>query len=114
MTTEFFSASRHFPGILEPGHARRAALSMLAALFLLVFLGGCVNQPPRQETMAEQDAYMTQEQCSQEASNIYPAFPNPQNPFWNDYYVMCMENMGVPGYAIERGLDGAGWDPELF
>ena len=112
MSPQFFPGFSQLPALAMSRLAGVRAALCVTALCQLLLLGGCVNQPPRPETLAEQEAYMTRGQCAQEASEVYPAFPNPQNPFWNNYYVMCMENMGVPGYAIERDLDGAGWDPE--
>ncbi|MDE5833579.1 MAG: hypothetical protein K2H64_11510 [Desulfovibrio sp.] len=53
-------------------------------------------------TIEEQDAYMAKGQCRREADNAYPFFPGPANPEWYDYYVWCMNSVGIPDYVINR------------
>lgn len=73
---------------------------MRSLLLIAALLAGC--GAPRPLTMQEQDAWMLRQQCSQEATNVNPAFPGPDNPMWSSYFVMCMKSMGVSDAALNR------------
>ncbi len=72
----------------------------IALFCAALLLAGCGT--PRPLTMQEQDAWMLRQQCSQEATNVNPDFPGPDNPMWSSYFVMCMQSMGVSDAALER------------
>lgn len=72
----------------------------LFPLLLCLVLAGCGK--PRHLTFEEQQAYMAQQQCAQEASDFNPDNPWGDNPFWNSYFVMCMHNLGISSAAINR------------
>lgn len=72
---------------------------LLAALSSLI-LCACVK--PRPLTFQEQQLYMIKQQCIQEANNMNPDFPGPDNPYWSSYFVMCMNSMGVSDAALNR------------
>lgn len=58
--------------------------------------------PPRPLTFEEQEAYMAKQQCSQEATNMNPDWPGSDNPLWSDYFVMCMNSLGIDDTALRR------------
>lgn len=75
----------------------------IAMLMLMCsLLSACVLPKARPLTMQEQDAWMAREQCSQEASNVYPDWPCSDNPLWDDYFCECMQSLGISGAAISR------------
>lgn len=77
-------------------------LLFIVSVFCLL-LGGCaLFKPPRPLTFEEQQAYMAKQQCMQEATNMNPEWPNSSNPYWTDYFVMCMNNLGVSDAALRR------------
>lgn len=57
---------------------------------------------PRPLTFEEQQAYMANQQCQQEATNMNSGFPGFDNPYWTSYYVMCMQSLGISNAAINR------------
>lgn len=63
-------------------------------------LSGCGT--PRPLTIAEQDAYMAKQQCIQAANQMNPEWQNSENPFWNQDFIACMHQFGVPDSAILR------------
>lgn len=76
----------------------RAAAPLLAALLLA--LAACA--PPRPLTFEEQEYYMAKQQCSQEATNMAGPSWGGNNPYWDDYFTMCMNQLGVPDAVINR------------
>lgn len=75
------------------------AISLLM-IFMAVFLYGCGK--PRPLTFEEQEAYMARQQCAQEATNMNPEWPSSDNPFWDDYFVMCMHQLGISNAVLRR------------
>lgn len=69
-------------------------------LCLLLLISGCGK--PRALTFEEQQAWMAKQQCEQEATNMNPYFPGPDNPYWSDYFVMCMRSLGISNAALNR------------
>ena len=82
--------------------ARRRALlaRLLAGAFLTLALAAC--GPPRPLTFEEQEAYMAKQQCEQEATNMAGPSWGGNNPYWTDYFVMCMKSLGISNAAIDR------------
>lgn len=74
----------------------------LALFFMALFLAGCALQPQKPMTFEEQQAQAAKQQCSQEATNM--AGPNTweSNPYWNDYFVMCMHNFGITDEQLKK------------
>lgn len=79
---------------------RARLLCILMLSFIL-----CACGKPQPLTLQEQDAYMAKQQCEQEATNMNPEFPGPENPDWASYFVMCMNQLGVSDTAISRMWD---------
>lgn len=77
---------------------KTALLSCL--LIALAFLGACGK--PRELTFEEQQAYMAKQQCAQAASDMNPEWPSSSNPYWDDYFVMCMHQFGISNAALRR------------
>lgn len=67
----------------------RKISGITAALLFCLGIGAC--GPPRPLTVQ-----------AQEATNVSPFFPGPDNPAWSDYYVMCMRSLGIGNVAISR------------
>ncbi|WP_241159385.1 MULTISPECIES: hypothetical protein [unclassified Desulfovibrio] len=86
--------------------ARRRALwprlpaRFLAAALLALALTAC--GPPRPLTFEEREAYMAKQQCEQEATNMAGSSWGGSNPYWTDYFVMCMNRFGISGAALDR------------
>lgn len=57
---------------------------------------------PRPLTFEEQQAYMANQQCQQEATNMNPGFSGWDDPYWTSYYVMCMQSLGISNAVINR------------
>ncbi|MDE5878663.1 MAG: hypothetical protein K2G99_01335 [Desulfovibrio sp.] len=95
---------------IEPSGAGRRGNStarrrMLAPVFLLgallaLLLTAC--GPPRPLTFEEQEAYMAKQQCEQEANNIAGPSWGGGNVYWTDYFVMCMNRLGISDAALNR------------
>lgn len=76
--------------------------NIVAACALVFCLSACAGGGPRPLTLEEQNYYMAKQQCSQEATNVFPFYPSAYNPEWNEYFVNCMNSLGVPDYVIAR------------
>lgn len=76
---------------LPPG-----VLAVLAALAL------CACGTPRPLTFEEQDAWMARQQCRQEATDMAGPSWGGENPYWTDYFVMCMNRFGISDAALRR------------
>lgn len=74
----------------------------IIVLFIFCILLSACNIKPRPLTFEEQEAYMAKQQCMQAASEMNPEWPNSENPAWNDYFIMCMNQFGIPDAAIRR------------
>lgn len=75
-------------------------LSIFLLLGITTFALAC--QPPRPLTFEEQEAYMAKQQCIQEANSMNSEWPSSENPYWNAYFVMCMNKLGISDAAIRR------------
>ena len=87
------------PGASGGRLARRARLVLLGAVTALL-LSAC--GPPRPLTFEEQEAYMAKQQCEQEATNMAGPSWGGGNPYWTDYFVMCMRSLGISQAALNR------------
>lgn len=76
----------------------------MRSIMIILICGFCLSAcgTPRPMTFEEQQAYMAQEQCAQEASDFNPDGQWDGNPFWSSYFVMCMHNMGVSNAVLNR------------
>ncbi len=74
----------------------------LFAAMAICLLSSCVLRPPAPRTFEEQQAWMAKQQCMQEASDMNPEAPFSTNPYWNDYFIMCMNRFGIPDSVIRR------------
>ena len=80
---------------------RRAFLPrLLAGALLALALTACA--PPRPLTVEEQEAYMAKQQCAQEATNMAGPSWGGNNPYWDDCFTMCMNQLGIPDAVINR------------
>lgn len=77
---------------------RTAVLSFL--FFSALFLSACGK--PRELTFEEQQACMAKQQCAQAATEMNPEWPSSSNPYWDDYFVMCMHQFGISNAALRR------------
>lgn len=75
---------------------------LLLCVFCLSLNGCTLFQPPRPLAFEEQEAWMAKRQCMREATNMNPEWPGSSNPYWTDYFLMCMESMGISRAAINR------------
>lgn len=75
-------------------------LRYLAIITLLALI--CACKPPRPLTFEEQQVYMAKQQCSQEATNMNPEWPSSSNPYWDSYFTMCMNSMGISDATLEH------------
>ncbi|MBD5557275.1 MAG: hypothetical protein HDQ92_01520 [Desulfovibrio sp.] len=73
---------------------------LLMGALLALALTAC--GPPRPLTFEEQEAYMAKQQCEQEATNMAGSSWGGSNPYWTDYFVMCMNRFGISGAALDR------------
>ena len=87
------------PGAADGRLARRIGLLLLGASTALL-LSAC--GPPRPLTFEEQEAYMAKQQCEQEATNMAGPSWGGGNPYWTDYFVMCMRSLGISQAALNR------------
>lgn len=78
------------------------AYKVVAGALLCLVLTACAGGPPRALTLEEQNYYMAKQQCAQEADNVFPFYPSPYNPEWNEYFVSCVNSLGVPDAVLER------------
>lgn len=69
-------------------------------LFMAILLSACGK--PRELTFEEQQAYMAKQQCAQAASDMNPEWPSSSNPYWDDYFTMCMHQFGISNAALRR------------
>lgn len=91
------AAARPLPAARSPRlPGRGLLLGALAALAL------CACAPPRSLTFEEQEAYMAKQQCSQEATDMAGPSWGGENPYWTDYFVMCMNRFGISDAALRR------------
>lgn len=58
--------------------------------------------PPRPLTFEEQQIYMAKQQCSQAATDMNPEWPSSSNPYWDSYFVMCMNQFGITDQALRH------------
>lgn len=79
---------------------RRLTPRLLPAALLALALAACA--PPRPLTFEEQEAYMAKQQCEQEATNMAGPSWGGSNPYWTDYFVMCMNRFGISDAALNR------------
>ena len=93
-------------GLRMTSAARRGSilLRLLPRLFMgaLLALALTACAPPRPLTFEEQEAYMAKQQCEQEATNMAGSSWGGSNPYWTDYFVMCMNQFGFSGAALDR------------
>ena len=75
-------------------------VGLLAAALLMLALSGCGQ--PRPLTFEEQDYYMAKQQCGEEATNMAGPSWGGNNPYWDDYFTMCMNQLGIPDAVINR------------
>lgn len=68
--------------------------------FWVTFLSACGK--PRPLTLEEQSAYMAKEQCEQFASQMNPDWQGIDNPFWNEDFISCMHEYGIPNAPLRR------------
>lgn len=93
-------------GLRLTAAARRGSLlsrllpGLLAGALLALALTACA--PPRPLTFEEQEAYMAKQQCEQEATSMAGSSWGGSNPYWTDYFVMCMNRFGISGPALDR------------
>ncbi|MBD5539187.1 MAG: hypothetical protein HDQ94_04230 [Desulfovibrio sp.] len=72
----------------------------MAGALLALALTACAK--PRPLTFEEQEAYMAKQQCEQEATSMAGSSWGGSNPYWTDYFVMCMNRFGISGAALDR------------
>lgn len=80
----------------------RKKMKKLIILFMAFFLAGCALPQQKPMTFEEQQACAARQQCEEEATNM--AGPNTwqSNPYWNDYFVMCMNRLGVSDAQLKK------------
>lgn len=74
---------------------------IIGVLFVAAaIMAGCGKPGPM--SFEEQQIYMAKQQCAQEATNMAPGWPSSSNPYWNSYFVMCMNSLGITDQELNQ------------
>lgn len=76
--------------------------NVIFSLILGLALSLAACSPPPKLTFAQQQLEDAKQQCQEEASSMNPESPNSMNPYWDDYFVMCMQRFGYTDKEIRQ------------